>query len=304
MSTTLAGVQKKAIYTGHRDCIYTLEKYADNQHFLSASGDGMVASWKVNDPEQGELVAKVPNSVYAIRFLAETNQLLVGQNFEGIHLIDLNVKQEIRSLKLTDTYIFDFQLFNNQLFIAFGDGDICKIDLATFMLIKSLKPSNKSARTMAINPILNEIAVGFSDFMIRIYDVNTFKLKYEWTAHSNSVFSLSFSPDFKNLVSAGRDATIKIWNTWNNYELQESIIAHMYAINSVAFSPDGALLATGSMDKTVKIWDTEKWKLLKVLDKSRHAGHATSVNKVLWLDDENLVSASDDKTISLWEISH
>jgi WD40 repeat protein len=45
------------------------------------------------------------------------------------------------------------------------------------------------------------------------------------------------------------------------------------------------------------------FKLLKVIDKSRHAGHATSVNKVLWTDHQDqIVSCSDDRKISVWEL--
>jgi WD40 repeat protein len=58
------------------------------------------------------------------------------------------------------------------------------------------------------------------------------------------------------------------------------------------------------MDKSIKVWDSEKLKLLKVIDRARHAGHGTSVNKVLWTSYQNqLLSASDDRTISVWNIN-
>jgi WD40 repeat protein len=57
------------------------------------------------------------------------------------------------------------------------------------------------------------------------------------------------------------------------------------------------------MDKSIKIWDSTTFRLLKVLDKSRHAGHGTSVNKVLWLAiDEVLITCSDDRTLGIWSI--
>jgi WD40 repeat protein len=58
------------------------------------------------------------------------------------------------------------------------------------------------------------------------------------------------------------------------------------------------------MDKSIKVWDAAELKLLKVIDRSRHAGHGTSVNKVLWTDYNNqLLSASDDRMISVWDIN-
>jgi WD40 repeat protein len=58
------------------------------------------------------------------------------------------------------------------------------------------------------------------------------------------------------------------------------------------------------MDKSIKVWDAEALRLLKVIDRSRHAGHGTSVNKVLWSNyRDQLLSASDDRTISVWNIN-
>jgi WD40 repeat protein len=57
------------------------------------------------------------------------------------------------------------------------------------------------------------------------------------------------------------------------------------------------------MDKSIKVWDAGELKLLKVIDRARHAGHGTSVNRVLWTGfRDQLASASDDRTISLWQI--
>ena len=57
------------------------------------------------------------------------------------------------------------------------------------------------------------------------------------------------------------------------------------------------------MDKSIKVWDTTELKLLKVIDKARHAGHGTSVNKLLWTSfNDQLISASDDRTLSVWSL--
>jgi WD40 repeat protein len=128
-------------------------------------------------------------------------------------------------------------------------------------------------------------------------------MNHEFRAHKNSVFALRYSPDGKYLLSGGRDAHLNIWDHKENYRLKESIIAHMYAIHSIDYREDGRFFATCSMDKTIKIWDAENFKLLKVIDKSRHGGHLTSVNKIFWSNYKNrLISCSDDRSISIWEL--
>lgn len=296
-------VEKIDTFTGHRDCVYSLEKSAEKHRFFSSAGDGLVVRWNLNKPDVGEVIAKLNNSVYAMAFDEKKNQLWIIENFQGIHVIDLETKTEIASLKLVPTYYFDIQIFDNKAFIAGGDGVVSVIDTEQMAFIKHIKASEQSARSISINPVEREFAVGYSDNSIKIFDLKTYELKSLIEAHQNSVFIVKYSPDFRFLISGSRDARLKIWNVENGYQLEEEIVAHTFAINHLDFSPDGKYFVTASMDKSIKIWDAERFKLLKVIDKARHAGHGTSVNKVLWSENENqIVSCSDDRTISVWQI--
>ncbi|MDX2306552.1 MAG: WD40 repeat domain-containing protein [Microscillaceae bacterium] len=301
---TKVEVHKKASLAGHTDCIYTLCPSPNDQFFFSSGGDGIVARWDLANPEIGDLIVRVPNSVYALYCLQAQKQLLVGQNFEGLHLIDLENKQEIRSVKLTDAAIFDIQCYGSDIFVACGDGVVIVVDYETFALRKHLKASDKSARCLSINPIEREFAVGYSDHSIKIFGLQDLDLHQSLQAHKNSVFALRYTPDGQYLLSGSRDAHLKVWEVEKKYALYESIVAHLYAINHLDFSPDGNYMATCSMDKSVKVWDIKTWQLIKVIDKARHAGHGTSVNKLLWSAYENLlISGSDDRLISVWDLT-
>ena len=262
-------VEKLHTLTGHKDSIYTLEG-TNESTFFSAGGDGMVASWNLKDPENGKLVAKVPNSVYSLHWIAEENYLIVGQNFEGLHLIDLKDNKELQSLKMTTSSIFDIQRHQNVLFIATGDGQIISVDYRSFNILKTLKLSDKSVRSLAVYPEKEELIAGFSDNQIRVIDLKTFAIKKTIDAHKISVFTVELSADSNYLISGSRDAHIKTWDARSNYEMIEAIPAHMYAINHITFSPDGNYFSTCSMDKSIKVWDAHQFKLLKVIDKARH----------------------------------
>lgn len=296
-------VSKIDTFSGHRDCVYTLERAKNPNQFFSAGGDGLVILWDLTMPDVGELFAQVPASIYALCLDEIRNQLWVAQNFDGIHLIDVESKQEIKSIKITSSSIFDIKIFEDNAFIGLADGTIVVMDVEGFEVKKHIKASDKSVRNIAINPVLREFAVAYSDFSVKIFDLNNFSLKLVVSHHVNSVFTLSYSPDYQYLISAGRDAHLKIFEVNNQYELHQDIAAHLFAINDIKFSPDGKFLATCSMDKSIKIWDATEFKLLKVIDKARHAGHGTSINKLWWSNYENLlVSASDDRQVSVWKM--
>ncbi len=296
-------VEKILTLTGHNDCVYTLQSGQKPHLFFSGGGDGVVVLWDLENPNIAQQIARLPNSVYALHYHPETNFLIAGHNYEGIHLLDWKEKKELRSLKISEAAIFDIQSFGNILFVASGDGAVTVVDLENWVIKKKLTHSEKSGRVVVVNPVFGELAVGYSDYSIRVFDLNNFELKKEWVAHKNSVFTLAYTSDFKVLISGSRDAKLKAWDVTNNYTQVGEVAAHLYAINHIVFSPDGNHFATSSMDKSIKIWNTAELRLLKVIDKARHAGHGTSVNKLLWTSFNNqLISGSDDRSISVWDI--
>jgi len=296
-------VEKLHSLTGHRDCVYAVEPSHQVEFIFSAGGDGMIVLWNLAAPEEGQLIAKLPNSIYAIHNLNRHSMLVAGHNYEGIHLLDWKEKKEISSLKLSSAAIFDIQSFNNDLFVASGDGNLTIIDLNKWMVKRILLHSKKNARVIALNPEAGELAVGYSDYFIRVFSLEEYSMKYEFQAHQNSVFTLRYTPDYKFLLSGSRDARIKAWDVSSHYNQSAEIVAHVFAINHIAFSPSGKYFVTGSLDKSIKVWEAKDLKLLKVIDKARHAGHGTSVNKLLWTSfNDQLVSASDDRTLSVWRL--
>lgn len=296
-------VNKSHTLTGHNDCIYALTEGPDPRFFYTGAGDGMVVEWDLDHPKDGKLIAKLPHSVYALEVDSQRNLLLIGHNFEGIHVIDLQENKEIWSLKMTDQAIFDIKVIGDKALVGTGDGVLIVVDLPSQSIQKHIKLSSKSIRVMDIALGKMHLAIGLSDHSIKVLDLNQdFQPIANLIGHSNSVFALAYSPDEQVLVSGSRDAHLKFWDS-ASYELSEDIVAHMYAINYISFKENGKLLVSCSMDKSIKVWDTESRKLLKVIDKARNAGHGTSINKVVWSSyNQDVISVSDDRTISIWNI--
>jgi WD40 repeat protein len=295
-------VRKLYSLDGHNDCIYTLESAATSNLFYSAAGDGMIVIWDLEDPETGKLVAKMNNSVYSLHYHS-SDILLAGQNYEGIHFINTANHQDEGSVKISKSQIFDIKTYQNNIFIASGDGTLYILDFYLRAFVKKIKLSDKSIRRIAINEKLGDLALGLSDNTIRILDLEDYKQKYVIHAHKLSVFALAYDPNSDQLISGSRDAHLKTWSPQDQYKLDQSVVAHMYAINDICMKPSNDFMVTGSMDKTVKVWDLEQLKLLKVIDQSRHGGHVSSVNSLLWTEyNDQILSCSDDRKISVWDL--
>ena len=292
-------VKKLHTFIGHNDSLYCLEAL-DDHRFFSAGSDGMVILWDLRSPDEGEVIAKVEGSVYAMTYISDDQTLIVGENNEGIHKIDLEKKKEVGSIQLGNHQIFDIESFEDKLWVALGSGELVQLN-PSLEILNRIKVSSERVRSIDFSQ--NELVIGLSDNSIKVIDSETLETTYELKGHKNSVFTAKFHPSGKYLVSGGRDAQLKVWDTSEQYVLRESIAAHIYTINHLVFSRDGKHFVTCSMDKSIKLWNAHNFQLLKVLDKHRHAGHGNSVNKLLWMKYRDLlVSCSDDRTISVWEL--
>jgi WD repeat-containing protein 61 len=298
-------VAKIATLAGHRDAVYALTLGAGSTVY-SGSADGMVVGWDAAEPTRdGELLARVENSVYALRHLPSLNMLVLGHNFQGIQAIDLAQRQLAYATALPPVALFEivFSESRQRLYVALGDGTLAVLALPDFRLEKLLRLAGKSLRCLALHEGRNELAVGSSDTLTRILDLDALETKYTLGESTNSVFSVVYSPDGARLLTAGRDAQIRTWDVASGYALAGTVPAHMYTINHLAFSPDGRFLASCSLDKSIKLWDAATLTLLRVLDRTRAAGHGTSVNRLVWPGNENrLVSCSDDRSLAVWQL--
>ncbi|WP_370089845.1 WD40 repeat domain-containing protein [Ekhidna sp.] len=295
----MISVKKLHTFLGHNDSIYTLQSL-DDHRFISAGGDGMVVLWDLKSPDEGEVIAKVEGSVYGLTFDEEEGILYVGQNNDGIHKIDLKEKKELKSVQLGNHQIFDIKIINDTIWAGLSNGEVVTLtkDLA---IENRVKYANDRVRRF--DACDGQVAIAFSDNLTRIVDLASMKVVNELSGHKNSVFAAKYHPSGKYVISGGRDAQLKVWDTQADYVLRESIAAHLYTINDVIFRQDGRYFVTASMDKSIKLWDAHNFQLLKVLDKHRHAGHGNSVNKLLWMNYRDLlVTCSDDRSISVWEI--
>ncbi|KAA9338353.1 WD40 repeat domain-containing protein [Hymenobacter busanensis] len=297
---------KLAALTGHRDCVYALAGHAAEDAFFSAGADGLVVSWSIEQPEQdGQLVARVENSVYALHYVAGRGLLVIGHNYQGVQVIDLAQKQLWCATALPPVAIFDFAYseVRQRLYVAIGDGTLAVLRAADFSLELLLRVADKSLRSLALHEERGELAIGTSDATVRILDADSLQLRYTLAEATNSVFTVAYSPDGTQLLAAGRDAHLRAYDVAADYRENLTVVAHLFAINHLAFSPNGQFFATCSMDKSIKLWEASTGRLLRVVDRARSAGHGTSVNRLFWSGRQNrLVSCSDDRSLAVWQL--
>ncbi|HNQ12383.1 MAG TPA: WD40 repeat domain-containing protein [Bacteroidia bacterium] len=292
------------IFKGHQGSIYTLEQM-NQGHFLSAAGDGNIVRWNIHDPSSGLLISKIESGVFCLKYIKDKNLLIAGSGKGNIHFLDLNKQSEIKNIQAHSSFVFALAVSDNQnsIFSVSADGHLFKIGLDDYTVVNSKKIASHKLRDICVLPDQNKIIVAEADGCISLIDTENLNVLDRFQAHESgfSVYTLCLSEQSGLLYSGARDAHINIY-AQNNFTIQDRIPAHNYAIYKLLFNPSGNYLASASRDKHVKIWDPSSMKVIERINHAQHQGHINSVNTLLWLDDENLLSAGDDRAILHWNL--
>ena len=284
---TQVKVSKVAHLKGHLDAIYDFALDEANEMIYSAGADGYIVQWGL-ESEEGILVLKGNEAFYSVFLDQESQVLYAGTKSGNIYSVDLIESKLIEINKSQAGGVFLLSSYSSELISGGENGVLCWGE-------SKIKLSQKSLR--CYERIEDRHFIGSSDGCI--YELSSEKeIKYRMKGHENSVFALCSIPNTNTLLSTGRDAHIKLWDT-KSYSPLLSIPAHNYQAKSLSFL--NGLVLSSSMDKTIKLWDTEL-NLLKVIDLNRNQSHSNCINKVRWFTDDLFVSCSDDRSLMIWQI--
>ena len=165
----------------------------------------------------------------------------------------------------------------------------------------TLEGHSEAVLNVSFSPDGKALASASGDTTVRIWDLETETPLFTCEGHKHWVLLVAFSPDCSKVASGGMDNNIIIWNATTGEQIGKVLKGHNQFITSLSWEPmiasyESRRLASSSKDQSVRIWDTISSCVLRVL-----TSHTASVTKVLWGGEGLIYSASQDRTIKVWE---
>jgi WD40 repeat protein len=317
-------------WIGHLGAIDCLAFSKDGAALISGSHDQLVKVWNPAQSSGPEVIPAHADWVQAIALNPQNTLLASGARDGSVKLwnpADGKLLLELAKHAGAVTSLA-FSHHKEKTYLAVGTRDdknageikVWQIELDAGQTAKAtqrhvLDGHKKGVTALAFCPNIERaetLLSGSADQSVKIWDVETGKVKQSYSSHADEVRCVSFAPDGKSFASGGRDRQACV------YELDREAVVpfaelHLASIETIVLAPLPILidrmleikpcLVTGSADQSIRITDSTQTNLsTRSLHLSR--SHVQPVSALLLQQKRTntVVSSSWDGTIKLYEM--
>ena len=141
------------------------------------------------------------------------------------------------------------------------------------------------------------VAAGVATGPIHVWEVPSGRDLGSLRGHSAAARAIAFLGTREHLVSGGDDATIRVWHVDARSTQVRIAQTEEVLTFSLALAENDRLGLVGSDDGSISIWDLERRCALGKL--GEHGAHVYAIRT---LPDGNVISASFDGTVRIWDV--
>jgi WD40 repeat protein len=305
------------------------QEYVEPAHDVLVRGWQKLLSWKQQEQESLILQRRLTpaalewRSQQQAKFLWNADPRLdllkqvLNSNDNWFNTLEAEfVRQSIKqkrknTIRLWSSVIGAFVVLSGATLIAINSArDALKQSLeASINLSESLLSSNRQLEALVEGVKAgerlkkNKFLIG-EDSRIRVvthlqYLIYQMRERNGFEAHTDSVTSVSFSPDGNTIASGSRDNTVKLWR--RDGTLVQPPLEHNSEVFSVSFCFNGQTLLSASYDNTIRLWQRQHNGTFKLHKFIRYNEEVRAVS--LSPDCQTIATASlKNFTVRIWNL--
>ncbi len=193
--------------------------------------------------------------------------------------------------------VLSINYHDGKLYTAGDDMTLRVWDLKTGSEIAKMGPFETETDTCAVDALTQRIILGCDDGIVRIFELNTWKLIAAIEGHSSAIKKVAVSPENGDILSAAYDQQILIWDA-QTFTQKKKLDSHTSLWErSFNWSSDGKRVVAGTFDGTVLIWDVKSGTCIHEIGKQEQQHGNQCFNEVASMANGEIVVVSDDGRI-------
>jgi WD40 repeat protein len=291
---------------GHQDKVYCVAFSADGTKVATASEDKSVRMWSPEGEEIDNFKGHA-NEALCVRFHPQGNFLASGGGDNSIRLWTLEPGED-SSPEGHDKAVLNAIFSPDGECIASCSNDhFVKLWDLQGNLLRNFKGDNghsDTVRDVCFQPKLQPGQHENDRLLISAGDDETIKLwlrnqrsPLATLKHGAKVRAVNFNPDGNLFVSAGAEATLKLWDFEGNL-VTSGFEGHQDWILDAGFSPDGSFIGSASADGTLRLWNLDG----EVLTVFQDGNSDDWIYSLAFSPDGKTLASSGTLFIKLWDV--
>lgn len=206
---------------------------------------GIVLIWDAKSGERIQKLDRLSTSASSVAWSADGKRLVVGTSGAGGEL------QEAGEVRIWDTETWKLlKAFPVKETTEYGEW-ASAADVAVSLDGKRVAvPIAAGSRGTPAGVLIEDRGAS-----VRVWDVGTGQDVLSLRGRKEVIKRVTFSPDGKQMATAGSDKMVRVWSVETGKEL--AALSSPERITTVAYGLDGTFLAAGSEDGSVRIWAVE-----------------------------------------------
>lgn len=283
----------------HWDAFFSLDVSNDGRLAAAATHDGSIKLINL-DTRQIDDLRDHEGSVYSATFLPMGNSLVSVGEDRAVKLWRTDLTKEMKRLRGHTTYIPSLAYSPDEKFLASSSWDFSTRlwNIATESAISSFGEDGTVSYSLAFSPDGQFLASGDSDGMLRFWNPLTGKKIFSYPLHTDQISTIVFFNNGKNIISAGKDKKVKIFDL--SERRVSNVLEHANPVNTVAVSADGSIAASAGRNGEINFWSLPEGKLLFG---TKGSGGKSILSLAVSPDNKTAVSADEDGVINKWDLN-
>ena len=268
----------------------------DGTCLATSDANGSIRLWNPNNGQEILSLNGHLSWTWAVRFSPKGDLLASCSGDYTIRLWDTRTGLWLRTLlgHTSSVWAVGFSPDGNHLASSSLDQTVRIWDLHSGLCLRTIEQTG--GHSIAFSPDGKQLAIVQCDqTTIALWDMENQHIVETLRGHTDTIWSLAFSPDGTLLASGSEDQTARLWRVESG-ECHAIIPSHSGCIWTVAFSPTDSILGLGGDAGLITLWDFQQQAVRQTLQ--GHSGHLWSIS--FTPDGQRLASSAEDQTIRLW----